>query len=42
MLVTKGKAITLQKRINKYREDLIRFVTHPACRVSGVGGRQNR
>ncbi len=29
MPVTKGKAITLQKRINKYREDLIRFVTHP-------------
>lgn len=27
--VTKGKAITLQKRINKYRADLIRFVTHP-------------
>ena len=29
MPVTKGKAITLQKRINKYRDDLIRFVTHP-------------
>ena len=29
MPVTKGKATTLQKRINKYREDLIRFVTHP-------------
>lgn len=29
MPVTKGKAVTLQKRINKYREDLIRFVTHP-------------
>jgi hypothetical protein len=29
MPVTKGKATTLQKRINKYRDDLIRFVTHP-------------
>ena len=29
MPVTKGKAVTLQKRINKYRKDLIRFVTHP-------------
>lgn len=29
MPVTRGKAITLQKRINKYRDDLIRFVTHP-------------
>ena len=29
MPVTKGKATTLQKRIHKYREDLIRFVTHP-------------
>jgi transposase len=29
MPVTKGKATTLQKRITKYRDDLIRFVTHP-------------
>ena len=29
MPVTQGKAITLQKRIAKYRADLIRFVTHP-------------
>ena len=29
MPVTKGKATTLQKRIKKYRQDLIRFVTHP-------------
>ncbi|MFC1453466.1 IS66 family transposase [Verrucomicrobiota bacterium] len=29
MPVTKGKATTLQKRIDKYRDDLIRFVTHP-------------
>lgn len=27
--VTKGKAETLVKRIDKYRDDLIRFVTHP-------------
>jgi len=27
--VTKGKATTLVKRIKKYRDDLIRFVTHP-------------
>ena|GEM_PF-631357 len=27
--VTKGKATTLVKRIEKYRDDLIRFVTHP-------------
>ena len=27
--VTKGKAETLVKRIEKYRDDLIRFVTHP-------------
>ncbi len=29
MPVTKGRAVTLQKRIEKYRDDLIRFVTHP-------------
>ncbi|MBT4821265.1 MAG: IS66 family transposase [Candidatus Marinimicrobia bacterium] len=29
MKVTKGKATTLVKRIGKYRDDLIRFVTHP-------------
>jgi transposase len=29
MPVTKGKGTTLQKRIEKYRDDLIRFVTHP-------------
>ena len=29
MPVTKGKATTLQKRIEKYHDDLIRFVTHP-------------
>lgn len=29
MRVTKGKATTLVKRIDKYRDDLIRFVTHP-------------
>lgn len=29
MPVTKGAATTLQKRIVKYRDDLIRFVTHP-------------
>ncbi len=29
MNVTKGKATTLVKRIQKYRDDLIRFVTHP-------------
>lgn len=29
MPVTKGKGITLQKRVEKYRNDLIRFVTHP-------------
>jgi transposase len=29
MKVTKGKATTLVKRIEKYRDDLIRFVTHP-------------
>ena len=29
MKVTKGKAPTLVKRIRKYRDDLIRFVTHP-------------
>jgi hypothetical protein len=29
MPVTQGKATTLQKRIEKYRDDLIRFVTHP-------------
>jgi hypothetical protein len=29
MPVTKGKAIILQKRINKYHDHLIRFVTHP-------------
>jgi len=29
MQVTKGKATTLVKRIEKYRDDLIRFVTHP-------------
>jgi hypothetical protein len=29
MPVTKGTATTLQKRIVKYRDDLIRFVTHP-------------
>lgn len=29
MKVTKGKATTLVKRIQKYRDDLIRFVTHP-------------
>jgi len=29
MKVTKGKATTLVKRIDKYRDDLIRFVTHP-------------
>jgi len=26
---SKDKAATLQKRIKKYRGDLIRFVTHP-------------
>jgi DNA-binding transcriptional regulator of glucitol operon len=30
MPVTKGRAETLVKRIVKYRQDLIRFVTHPA------------
>lgn len=30
MRVTKGRAETLVKRIVKYRQDLIRFVTHPA------------
>lgn len=29
MKVTKGKATTLVRRIEKYRDDLIRFVTHP-------------
>jgi transposase len=29
MKVTKGKATTLVKRIGKYRDDLIRFATHP-------------
>jgi len=29
MPITKGKGVTLQKRIEKYRDDLIRFVTHP-------------
>ena len=29
MQVTKGRAQTLLKRIDKYRDDLIRFVTHP-------------
>jgi len=29
MKVTKGKATTLVKRIEKHRDDLIRFVTHP-------------
>jgi len=29
MKVTKGNATTLVKRIEKYRDDLIRFVTHP-------------
>jgi len=29
MTVTRGKAVTLVKRIEKYRDDLIRFVTHP-------------
>ncbi len=29
MPVTQGKATTLQKRIHKYRADLIRFITHP-------------
>lgn len=29
MKVTKGKATTLVKRIEKYRDDLIRFVSHP-------------
>lgn len=29
MKVTKGRAETLVKRIEKYRDDLIRFVTHP-------------
>ena len=29
MPVTKGKGATLQKRIEKYRNDLIRFVMHP-------------
>ncbi|HID24678.1 MAG TPA: IS66 family transposase, partial [Planctomycetaceae bacterium] len=29
MPVTKGKATTLQKRIEKYRNDLSRFVSHP-------------
>jgi hypothetical protein len=27
--VTRGRAETLVKRIEKYRDDLIRFVTHP-------------
>ena len=29
MKVTRGKATTLVKRIEKYRDDLIRFVSHP-------------
>ena len=29
MPVTQGKATTLQKRIEQYRDHLIRFVTHP-------------
>jgi hypothetical protein len=29
MPITKGKGVTLQKRIAKYSDDLLRFVTHP-------------